>query len=371
MLLYIASMILNEGAQYHLFYLFPYTLFLLTNCLVLVFTRAKRFRKDASIEYYKHVEELVAVYVSWILILSLVVSLLDYIYYQHSIVFPIAALICTSFFIIRIRFFIASYILAIISFGLNCFNIPENLQHYGFEMLLLVIIIPISTIVAHLNYRDFVDSYLKQKYLCHETKRANTLANDLAKANAELKRLSYTDELTNIPNRRGYQKYITDLKQRKLPYALTVIMLDIDYFKNYNDYYGHLYGDMVLSRVSDVLRKVAISTHCFTARWGGEEFILLAPEKKPEEIITIYKNILKEIHKYEIVNVASDISNTITFSIGAYYGEVKSQDDIQVFLHKADSLLYEIKESGRNGFALMKGKEILYKYQPNADLKKP
>ncbi|WP_397539664.1 GGDEF domain-containing protein [Rummeliibacillus pycnus] len=364
-------MFLNDHTTYHRIYIIPYALLFSTNCLVLVFAHPNNFKANTSIEYYKKFEENVALFVCWMLMLSLGISMLDQIFYQHTIIYSIAAVICTSFFVMRIRYFIAPFIVAIIGLALNFFNQHEDFYHYSFEMQLVIMLTPILIIVANMNYRRFVESYKQQKYLCRETNRANKLASDLAKANTELKRLSYTDELTHIANRRGFQKYVAELKERSLSFNLTVLMLDIDYFKNFNDYYGHAYGDMVLSRVSTVLDKVASSTNCFTARWGGEEFILLAPDKEPEEIIVIYNRIIREINHYEFTNAASSISNTLTFSIGAYRGEVKSQDDIQDFLHKADSLLYEIKESGRNGFKLMEGEEVIYKYQPNTYRRKP
>ncbi|MGG0656285.1 GGDEF domain-containing protein [Rummeliibacillus pycnus] len=364
-------MMSNRNTYNYRIYLIPYSLLFTTNCIILVLANPNRFKTNASIEYYKHFEESVALYVCWMLMISLGISMLDLVFFQHTIVYCIAAVVCTSFFVMRTRYFIAPFVVAIIALALNFFNQREDFYHYIFELLLVFMLTPILTLIANMNYRKFKESYYQQKFLCLETNRANQLAYDLSKANAELRRLSYTDELTHIANRRGFHKYVDYLEKRNLPFYLTVFMIDIDFFKKFNDYYGHAYGDMVLSRVSTVLSKVASSTNCFTARWGGEEFILLAPDKKPEEIIVIYNRIIREINQYELQNEASSISNTVTFSIGAYRGEAKSQKDIQDFLHKADSLLYEIKESGRNGFKLMENEEVLYEYQPNVHQKKP
>jgi len=361
----------NEHTEYHRIYLIPYSLLFITNCLILLFVHPNRFKTNASINYYKQFEENVAIFVCWILMLSLGISMLDQIFYHHTIIYSIAAVISTSFFVMRIRYFIAPFITSIVALALNYFNQAQDLYHYYFEMQLVIMLLPILLIVASTNYRKFVASHKQQEYLYQETNRANKLASDLAIANSELKRLSFTDELTHIANRRGFHKYVADLKKRSSPFNLTVLMLDIDYFKNFNDYYGHAYGDMVLSRVSTVLSNIASSTNCFTARWGGEEFILLAPDKKPEDIIVIYNHIIQEINQYELKNVTSSISNKVTFSVGAYRGDIESSDDIQDFLHKSDSLLYEIKESGRNGFILMEDEEVLYKYQPNAYKTKP
>lgn len=357
--------LINRDASYHQIYLLPYSLLFLTYCFGLIYAHPNHIKVNASIQYYKHFEKVVVIFLNWVLMLSLWISLLDQLFYQHTIIYSITGVICASFFIMRIRYLIFQFALAILAFGLNYFHLFKNYDHYFFSMQLVIMLIPILIIVAYKNYGVFVESYRHQKYLCYETRRANQLANDLEKANTELKQLSCTDELTKISNRRGLHQYVTDLKKRHFPIYLTVLMLDIDYFKNYNDYYGHAYGDLVLSNVATVLNNVALSTNCFTARWGGEEFIFLAVDKNPEEIITIYRLITKEINHYDLVNAASTIANNITFSIGAYRGRIGSLDDVRHFTKKADSLLYEVKQSGRNGFLFMEEENILYKFLPN------
>ncbi|GEM_PF-2825326 len=357
--------------HYHSVYIIPYGLMFLSNFMVLLLANPKKFNQNGSLDYYKQLEEITAYYICWLLILSLSISLIDFHYQHHTVAYIMSLVICASFFIMRLRYFIAPLIVAVIAYILNYFTLDEPYIRYTFEMHLAIFLTPVLLVVAHFNYQNFITSFQQEKYLCRETTRSRQLANELAAANTELQRLSATDELTKIANRRGFHQYKATLEERVHPYTLTVLMLDIDYFKVYNDYYGHAYGDMVLARVATVLNHIALSTNSFAARMGGEEFIMLIPDQRPEEIVIIYKRVLRDIQQFNLSNAASKVSDQLTFSAGAYRGKIKTNDEIEEFMHKADTLLYDIKKAGRNGFKLMEDEEVLYHLQPIIKHKRP
>ncbi|WP_248561125.1 GGDEF domain-containing protein [Niallia sp. NCCP-28] len=172
---------------------------------------------------------------------------------------------------------------------------------------------------------------------------------ELAAVNKQLKRMTIIDELTQIPNRRGFQKYIREAlidvdEERKL----TLMMVDIDAFKLFNDYYGHLEGDKTLKSVA---QKIQVSIHLFdsiTARFGGEEFIVAAFDLDAKLVEQLAESVRKAVFEMEIPHEYSPFSNRVTISIGVAIGDVAKEEDMEQLMKDADSALYESKSKGRN-----------------------
>ena len=173
----------------------------------------------------------------------------------------------------------------------------------------------------------------------------------LQEANELLNRLSYMDGLTGIANRRYFDETLlkewTNLSSTHSP--LTLIMLDIDYFKKYNDTYGHLNGDFCLQSIAQAINnQLTIKSNYTFCRYGGEEFALILPSTGLEEGKKTAKQITKTIAKLKIPHITSDIADIITLSIGVASlvptKSVKPQELIQM----ADEALYLSKTKGRN-----------------------
>ncbi|MBV7509192.1 diguanylate cyclase [Bacillus sp. sid0103] len=173
----------------------------------------------------------------------------------------------------------------------------------------------------------------------------------LQEANKLLNRLSYMDGLTGINNRR----YFDEVLMKEWSYAsttsspLTLIMFDIDYFKKYNDTYGHLTGDFCLQSIAQAINnQVAVNSDNTFCRYGGEEFALISPSIGIEKGMEIAKQIQNTIRLLEIPHISSDITDIITLSIGVASlvpsGSVMPQELIQM----ADEALYVSKTRGRN-----------------------
>ncbi len=150
------------------------------------------------------------------------------------------------------------------------------------------------------------------------------------------------DPLTMLLNRRSSRMKIDELRENKTLY--TVVMGDIDFFKNINDTYGHACGDYVLKEISDVLKRYASENDAFVARWGGEEFLLVFISKSADETLAVISDILDEIRAAEYVYNNEDIKVTMTFGIS----QVQSDDNAESAVNRADELLYNGKQSGRN-----------------------
>ncbi|WP_252273715.1 sensor domain-containing diguanylate cyclase [Pseudomonas subflava] len=169
----------------------------------------------------------------------------------------------------------------------------------------------------------------------HELEQARL---DLERANDELTRLSYTDALTQLANRRQVDEQLRLLAGREL----AVLMLDIDHFKQINDRFGHPFGDRCIAAVAEVLRQQVRRSGDLAARYGGEEFIVLLRGCTPEAAERIAERIRVEVAALALVHEGETVP--LTVSLGLAHG----RGDGRGALGAADQALYEAKQGGRN-----------------------
>ncbi len=170
----------------------------------------------------------------------------------------------------------------------------------------------------------------------------------------EMQALSFQDGLTGLANRRRFDQALTDnwaLAQRaRTPLALA--MLDVDYFKNYNDHYGHQHGDEALKQVAAVIRRVVVRQSDIAARYGGEEFAILLPDTSELSAQKIAERIQQELAATAIPHDYSAVARTLTVSIGVAALTPGPTETSRELVHQADSALYAAKGSGRNCIVL-------------------
>ncbi|MDN4501017.1 diguanylate cyclase [Alteromonadaceae bacterium BrNp21-10] len=166
-----------------------------------------------------------------------------------------------------------------------------------------------------------------------------------------LEHASLTDFLTGLPNRRAFDKHLDRewqyFRRRRLP--LSLIMIDVDYFKAYNDTYGHMQGDEALKQIGNALQSCINRSHDVVARYGGEEFIAVFPETDISAAKHLASLFQQRIFAANIAHSASQVSDRVTISCGLV--EVNDRDhyeDYQALLQEADEALYEAKAKGRN-----------------------
>lgn len=178
---------------------------------------------------------------------------------------------------------------------------------------------------------------------------------DLKIKNDMLEKLSMYDGLTNIRNRRffdeTFEKTFSEIKRDKK--SLAVLMIDIDFFKPYNDNYGHGQGDETLRKVAKALEKTIKRASDFVARYGGEEFVILLKDIKKDGVEAVANNLLNAVRELKITHEFSKIENYVTVSIGVSYYNSSSDITKLELLLKADETLYNVKNSGRNNFAIL------------------
>lgn len=165
-----------------------------------------------------------------------------------------------------------------------------------------------------------------------------------------IEKLTITDPLTNLYNRRYFnqvmEKEINKVKQRND--FLTLVMLDIDYFKQYNDMYGHYMGDEVLIKVSKLLRNTLQRADDYCFRLGGEEFGIVFMDLNESESLLLCEKFRKNIESMQIKHKGSSSSEFLTASFGLVCAKGNNIKDIDTMYKIADDMLYKAKKSGRN-----------------------
>lgn len=187
----------------------------------------------------------------------------------------------------------------------------------------------------------------------------NTLMATIARQKALLNQQAYTDSLTNITNRRGFEQHLEQQCQLYLRQKIgfTVIVADVDHFKLFNDTLGHIAGDEALIAVAHELNKFFKRSNDLCARYGGEEFIMLYSDIEPQKLKSKLAQIVEAFAKLNFNHPTSPTANYVTVSLGACV-VTKSESITKELMPKslilaADHALYQAKKSGRNCFEII------------------
>jgi len=205
--------------------------------------------------------------------------------------------------------------------------------------------------------RFFVERYFQRMELLEKTKALDSkireleqMREDLEVANRRLENLSTHDALTDLYNRRAFDQRSEEELQRccrnKRPLAL--LMIDIDFFKKYNDHYGHQQGDRCLVLVSGALANLINRPGDLLVRYGGEEFLVLLPETDLDGVAHMADCICETIRTLQVEHLESEIGDVLTVSVGAVSSQPYDCLQIADFVQAADEALYQAKSQGRN-----------------------
>lgn len=212
---------------------------------------------------------------------------------------------------------------------------------------------PIVVEVASGVYRllDVHELLLAQSQI-HElaTELVTQLYRDLEDANAQLRRLANLDGLTQTANRRRFDEYL-DQQWRYVgrdEQPLSLIMCDVDFFKKYNDTYGHQSGDDCLRRVAAAIREVANRPIDLVARYGGEEFAVVLPNTSLLNAINLADKIRLAVTALKIAHIKSAVSPYVTLSLGVSSTLPNTDSQPATLIATADEALYQAKKAGRN-----------------------
>jgi len=169
-----------------------------------------------------------------------------------------------------------------------------------------------------------------------------------------MRELTLTDALTGVANRRSFNDAIQNEWRRcaRSGMPLSVVMIDIDHFKRYNDAYGHQAGDACLKQVASTMLQCAGRPPDLLARYGGEEFVILLPQVDVPGAQTVAQRILESVRALAIPHRMSSVSDTVTVSLGVATSRPDEGGSPEGLVRCADDALYQAKKNGRNRFCV-------------------
>ncbi len=205
----------------------------------------------------------------------------------------------------------------------------------------------IVTAAAWLFNRLLLDTQLRD---FRNRKKIEQQARELRNANDQLQRLALVDGLTQVSNRRFFDERLQQEWRRlaRSGEALSIILCDVDFFKKYNDTYGHLAGDACLQQVAKAIQLAVKRPADVVARYGGEEFVVILPETGAAGALHVADQILRQVSSLKIPHGSSEISEYVTVSVGVATTLPTPEVEPSELVKKADESLYNAKQNGRN-----------------------
>jgi len=227
-------------------------------------------------------------------------------------------------------------------------------SHMDFQSLPIAVIltlyiagISLSQMRTYRFIRDGIKLKFKNEALINDLKLSNS---ELERSNKYVKEISLTDELTQLANRRYFMSVLQRewFRNQRTSTQLAIIMIDIDYFKNYNDILGHQAGDLCLKKIAKVIKDNIKRSGDLAARYGGEEFICILPNTDIQGAATVAAYIQQSTLSKKIQHPNSLCSDYVTLSIGIASIIPSNESNPDKLIAEADKMLYKAKIQGRN-----------------------
>ena len=253
------------------------------------------------------------------------------------------------FLVLRFWYAVGSTVIAVAI--VLAFVIPYQGMSPDMKVFVFFVFLGTAAFTLIANYRlEWLEreSYLQ---LLRETLRTR----DTRLRNRDLAKLSLTDALTELPNRRHFDSMMEHAWGRAAEegWALGLLIVDIDHFKPYNDYYGHLQGDRCLARVAAEIKQSTRAETDFVARYGGEEFLVLLSNTDLGSASATAERIRRRVSNLNIPNHCVEIDAVVTVSIGVSVFRPGEEPDFDAVFRRTDRGLYRAKDGGRNRVVLV------------------
>lgn len=234
----------------------------------------------------------------------------------------------------------------VVAAGFDKISLRENwLKSRLQDVILNAVLLAIMLAVGIWILRQVRINIRNQHELAH-------LRDELTTINHTLQSMAMIDGLTGLANRRQFDLFLRDSLKRAFHSGkpVSLVMIDIDFFKQYNDAYGHVAGDQCLENVSAALRGMSLRGIGLTARYGGEEFALILPETSADEALAIAWRAVRAVRSHHIPHATTTIpARIVTISAGcATLFSTNQEDDMKKLKQLADDALYTAKRKGRN-----------------------
>lgn len=212
---------------------------------------------------------------------------------------------------------------------------------------------PIDPLILRSKARIFKEMYEQKRIIQEQTLALELKVEELTKLieeKVELETIALEDSLTKVLNRRGIEKLTVMHWKNCLRYELplSVLMFDIDFFKRYNDHYGHVQGDKVLSAISQCVKDALFRAEDFVGRYGGEEFLICMPNTNLEGALKVAERVKEAIDLLAIPHEHGGPSKTVSVSIGLCNTFPTVEHTLEELIELADQAMYLAKNNGRN-----------------------
>ena len=354
----IGAAALRADSRFHFsLYLAMYVVMILVNLIFVLVTGKWKDTASMPPSRLRKREFGMTAFITFILCWGSAVTLMDQALYGQLTVFMVNMVTCSVLFYQSNWQILMPYGLSagLLLIGLPFFQKSGDVLvgHY----VNLVFFLLVSWVCSRILYMRYCNDFKSHKLLVQANERLEVeIENNktsnllLADANRQLKKLSLVDELTGIANRRSFRNYIDTVFAGPMREGMhfSVVMIDLDFFKEYNDNYGHGEADLVLAAVAKRLQAMVRHSMDIVARWGGEEFIYAAFDMEPAAVLALAEMMRQSVLALQIPHAYSQASEYVTASFGVYTIDIRDKSDISRCIERADMAMYRAKAEGRN-----------------------
>ncbi|MFA9378444.1 MAG: GGDEF domain-containing protein [Lachnotalea sp.] len=327
----------------HIYYIIMYLILLAASCMSFVASfKLPKYKKMSDKIYLKLFYSLSVLMLSW----NAIISLMDQSTYGQINAYMIAIIAIGVVALYEPIHLLIIYILIHILFVVLLPYFQKSFSILWGDIVNSSTMIIVAWIIQLLLYKNKIDEFLNKKIIEEKNNELNQLYIELINANKELEVLAKKDGLTGLYNRLMFDR-LFDIKWNQClrnSRLLTLIMIDIDFFKAYNDFYGHQAGDECIKKIAMTLSDFSINASSFVARYGGEEFVMVMSDIKREAVYLLAENIRKSIEDLGILHEISSVSHVVTISLGVSTIMPSNEYTMDQLLRDTDIALYEAKK---------------------------
>ncbi|WP_313893550.1 tetratricopeptide repeat-containing diguanylate cyclase [Psychrobacillus sp.] len=225
--------------------------------------------------------------------------------------------------------------------------IEQVIESTGISQKLEIIKLELNKLFAGKEVEEIAKM---NEHLKNEISTQQKIVEDLEKTNLHLSGEVFYDDLTKLANRKHVTKYLSEFRSDERNHTLEValLMIDIDHFKRYNDFHGHMEGDRCLKEVAACMNAVIETREGILGRFGGEEFVCFLKDISQEKVIQIAEELRVKVESLPLLYCWEQHSYPITISVGGVHGKCNKFRDMEEIYTIADEGLYEAKMNGRN-----------------------